>query len=91
MHSGKRKRTNKKLKEPDDIDKNVTDPIEMHKWQEKHKRHMNKAEEFDGGKKKLHTSVLGQCTQPMKNESQAVNEFEEMDDEQDPMKLIENI
>ena len=69
----------------------MNDPIKMYKWQEKYKRYCNKIEEFNSGKKKLYTLLWGQCTQIMKNELQAVDEFEEMDDDQDPISLIKNI
>ena len=85
----KEKEPAKESKEPDDIGaKDVSNPIKMCKWQEKHKRHCNEIEEFGNGKKKSCTSLWGQCTETMKNESQAIDKFEEMDDNQDPTVLM---
>ena len=59
----------------------------MHKWQEKHEQHCNEMEECDKGKKRLCTPLWGNCKEMMKNEPQAMEKIEEMDDDQDPTLL----
>ena len=88
----KEKEPTKESKEPKDIDKkDLSDQVKLRKWKESCKKHCDKIEEHGSGKKKLCTSLWGQCTQIMQNEPQAVENFEEMDEDQDPMALIKNV
>ena len=60
------------------------------KWfqcQKQCEKHLAKKEHHAEGKKKLHSSVWGQCTSMMKNELEAMEGHEKMNKEKDPIKL----
>ena len=52
---------------------------------------MDKKDSLEAGKKKLCTSIWGQCTQMMKNELEATTDCASMSVKEDPMALIKNI
>ena len=80
------------LDEPADISEDdQKNKLKMFKWQEQMKRYTDKEEGLNTGKKKLYTLIWGQCTQVMKNELEAIKEYETMKSKQDPIQLLKSI
>ena len=72
------------LKDPD-LDPpsriSATDAKDNTKWfeyTEQYKRYLDRKEGLEAGKKKLYSLLWGQCTQLMKNELQAMDDFQTM-------------
>ena len=80
------------LEEPEDItNEEQKNRLKMFKWQESVKRYLDRQEGLSTGKKKLYTLIWGQCTRVMQNELEAMSDYETMNEDQDPIKLLKNI
>ena len=55
------------------------------------KCHMDKKESLEACKKKLHSSIWGQCTQMMKNKLEAMTNYATVSVTEDPTTLVKNI
>ena len=80
------------LEEPNDLTTTEQkDQLKMFKWKEVVRRHMDKLESLESGKKKSHTSIWGQCSDVMKNEPESLEKCEETNRKQNQILLSKNI
>ena len=80
------------LEDPPDISPTEQqNPLKMFHWKEEVKMFMLKEEGLKTGKQHLYTLIWGQCTKNMQIELAALSIYEDMQEKQDPIMLINAI
>ncbi len=60
-------------------------------WSKEYDRLIKKTEKYEEDKAKVFNLILGQCEKPMKNRVEAVEEYEDIEDGSDVVKLLQSI
>ena len=80
------------ITEPEALSANeAKDKTKWFQYTEEYKRYLDRKENLEFGKRKLYSLIWGQCTQMMKNELQATDNYNTMSENEDPIALIKNI